>query len=287
MRGLAVARAKNKWLSYFAAGLVASCLGAIGVHVPSVFAQAGSVIGATVCASTSTVTIDTPVSDSIVTNPIVQISGSVTQSSQIEIEIDDAFDSSIQLSMGQTTYSGSIHLPVGTHTIKVTAVSVCPSANGMASSVVTYEAPPQTPSTGSTTPTTVGPGSASGGGIVVGQNMGVGISESDISGQQGGLLQQILLTPLRTIGSWLDINHRDTDYITGAPDSMGPARAVAFGSGLYLAIIGLAPSLLAPIAALPVLGTIIPGETAALRVQWLRRAGRIIGVALILGVFLL
>lgn len=278
MRGLAVARAKNRRPGYLSVLLAASFLGAIYFCSFPVAAQSGSMIGATVCAPTSTITIDTPVSDSVVTNPTVQLSGSVTQASQIEIEIDDEFDSSIQLNMGQISYSGSVQLPVGTHTIKVTAVSVCPSASGTATSVVTFEAPPQTPSTGSSTPTNVGGG---GGGVTVGS--GSKIEQPNESGQRDWL-QRIIIMPLQTIGSWLDINYRDSDYFH--VDTMGSARAIVFGVGLYLAIIGLAPSLVAPIAALPVLATIIPGDTGALRVRWMRRTGRIVGVLLIIATFL-
>ena len=279
----AVARVKNNWLLLLLVVSFSYIVALCAVAVP-VVAQAGSLVGATVCTNASTITLDTPVSDSVVTVPTVALSGSVTQSSQVEVRIDGAFDSSIQLSVGQTTYSGSVQLTPGTHTIEVTAISVCPGANGTASSVVTYEAPPQIPSTGGSTPTDVDDGT--GGGVTVDSTASV--NRPGTEEQQGGLLQQIVVVPLRMLGSWLNINQRDTDYAhADSIDTMGTARAVTFGAGLYLAVVGLASSLLAPVAALPALASIIPGATPPLRVRWLSRAGRIVGLLLVLGTILL
>lgn len=279
----AVARAKNNWLQLLLA-VGASYLVVLCVLAMPVAAQAGSMVGATVCTSTSTITLDAPISDSIVTTPTVALSGSVTQASQVEVRIDGAFDNTIQLNMGQTTYSGSAQLSPGTHTIEVTAISICPGSSGTASSVVTYEVPPQTPSTGGSTPTNVGGGAS--GGVTVDSTTGV--NKPGAQEQQSGLLQQIIVVPLRTIGSWLNINQRDTDYARAdSIDTMGTARAVTFGAGLYLAVIGLAPALLAPVAALPVLASVIPGATPPLRVRWLSRTGRIVGLLLLLGTLFL
>ena len=280
----AVARAKNNWLPFLLAVSV-SYLVALCVLVTPAAAQAGSMVGATVCTNTSTITLDAPISDSIVTTPTVTLSGSVTQASQVEVRIDGAFDNTLQLNMGQTTYSGSAQLSPGTHTIEVTAISICPGSSGTASSVVTYEVPPQAPSTGGSTPTNVGGGGASGGVTV---DSTTGVSKPGAQEQQSGLLQQIIVVPLRTIGSWLNINQRDTDYAhADSIDTMGTARAVTFGAGLYLAVIGLAPALLAPVAALPVLASVIPGATPPLRVRWLSRTGRIVGLLLLLGTLFL
>lgn len=285
MRIAAVARVRSNWLQILLAASLSYIVALCALAAP-VAAQAGSLVGATVCTNASTITLDAPVSDSVVTAPTVALSGSVTQSSQVEVRVDGAFDSTIQLSVGQTTYSGSVQLTPGTHTIEVTAISVCPGTNGTASSVVTYEAPPQTPSTGGSTPTDVGGGGGASGGVTVDSTAGV--NQPRAEEQQGGILQQIVVVPLRTLGSWLNINQHDTDYAhADSIDTMGTARAVAFGAGLYLAIIGLAPSLLAPVAALPVLAPVIPGATPSLRVRWLGRAGRILGLLLVLGTLLL
>lgn len=247
-----------------------------------VTAQAGSMVGATVCTNTSTITLDTPASDSVVTVPTVPISGSVTQASQVEIRVDNAFDSAIQLNMGQTTYSGSVQLSPGTHTIEVTAINICAGSNGTASSVVTFEVPPQTPSTGGSTPTNVG---GSSGGVTVGSAANTGKEGVD-SQQSGGLLQQIVVKPLDMVGQWLNINQNDYAQADTAA-SMGIVRAVTFGVGIYLLILGLGPSLVSPLAGLPALAAIIPGDTPALRVRWLRRMGRVLGLLLLLGTLFL
>ena len=279
----AVARVKNNWPQLFLAVSFSYVVALCATAVPAA-AQAGSLVGATVCTNASTITLDAPVSDSVVTTPAVALSGSVTQSSQVEVRIDGAFDSSIQLSVGQTTYSGSVQLTPGTHTIEVTAISVCPGTNGTASSVVTYEAPPQTPSTGGSTPTNVG-GSGSGGGVTVDSTANAGKSEvGDQPG--GGLLQQIVITPLNLVGRWLNINQNDyADAGTAA--SMGVVRAVTFGTGAYLLILGVGLSVATPIAGLPVLASVIPGDTQVLRVRWLRRSGRVLGLLLVLGTLFL
>lgn len=278
----AVARVKNNWLQLlFAISL--SCVVALCALAAPVAAQAGSLVGATVCTNASTITLDTPVSDSVVTAPTVALSGSVTQSSQVEVRIDGAFDSSIQLSVGQTTYSGSVQLTPGTHTIEVTAISVCPGTNGTASSVVTYEAPPQTPSTGGSTPTNVGGGGS--GGVTVDSTADA--DKSSVDGQPGGgLLQQIVVTPLNLVGRWLNINQSDYAHADTAA-SMGIVRAVTFGAGVYLLVLGIGLSVATPIAGLPVLASIIPGDTQVLRVRWLRRMGRVLGLLLVLGTLFL
>ena len=275
----AVARAKNNWPLLFLAVSFSYIMALCAMAVP-VAAQAGSMIGATVCTNASTITLDAPISDSVVTAPTVALSGSVTQSSQVEVRIDGAFDNSIQLNMGQTTYSGTVQLTPGTHTVEVTAISVCPGTNGTASSVVTYEAPPQTPSTGGSTPTNVG-GSGSGSGVTVDSTANA--NKSDIEGQPGGgLLQQIVITPLNLVGRWLNINQSDYAH-TDRADSMGVVRAVTFGAGVYLSILGIGLSVATPIAGLPVVASIIPGDTQVIRVRWLRRMGRVLGLLLVLG----
>lgn len=277
----AVARVKNNWLQLLLAVSLSYVVALCALAAP-VAAQAGSLVGATVCTNASTITLDAPISDSVVTAPTVALSGSVTQSSQVEVRIDGAFDSSIQLSVGQTTYSGSIQLVPGTHTIEVTAISVCPGTNGTASSVVTYEAPPQTPSTGGSTPTNVGGGS---GGVTVDSTANT--DKSSVDGQPGGgLLQQIVVTPLNLVGRWLNINQSDYAHADTAA-SMGVVRAVTFGAGVYLLILGIGLSVATPIAGLPVVASIIPGDTQVIRVRWLRRMGRVVGLLLVLGTLFL
>ena len=266
MRGLAVARARNKRLRYLFVSLAASFLGVAYVQVSPVAAQ--SVIGATVCAASSTITIDAPESDSVVTSPIVQLSGNVTQASQIEVEIDNEFNDSIQLNIGQTSYTGSVQLSAGTHTIKVTAVSVCPSANGTASVIVTYEAPPQSPSTGSQTSTTIADTQAG------------SINNSNQS--QGGLgLLGTVLQPLQGLARWLNIDLGDAGHHEVA--AMPIARAVVFTAGLYVLIIGLAPSVIQTMASFSFIAGMLPHAPVPVRIRMVAAASRGVGLLLVLG----
>lgn len=113
-------------------------------------------VAATVCEPSSAISLTQPVSDSTVTQPAVPLAGTVSQAAQIEVYIDEIFDSVIPLGVAQTSYTGSIQIAQGTHTIKVVAVNICPGPNGSASSVVTYTPPPSTGGDGGGTDTSAG-----------------------------------------------------------------------------------------------------------------------------------
>lgn len=266
MRGLV---AKNSKLLF--AGVIALAVTSTLLFTPHTSAQ--TMVGATVCGgSASTITITNPVSDSVVTDPTITIEGSVAQSSQIEIRIDDTFDSIIPLTVGQTTYSSSMHLPMGTHTITVKAISLCPGTSGTASVVVTLEEPPQVPSTGNTTDTSVG-------------NMTVnsdGEPMQEIKTENGFGLFNSLLQPLEPLAQWLNITPRDVADQSGQ-SSMTIGRAVAFTVGLYLSIIGFAPALLQALASFPPVISLLPAMNLPRRIRYLARFGRLAGVVLIVG----
>lgn len=272
MRGLAIA--KSSRFGWLIAAIAVSSIAGCGIS-RSVFADDGSVIGATVCTSASTITLTAPVSDSVVTDASVSIAGTVTQASQIEIQIDGTFDSILPLTIGQTSFSGTVQLTKGTHTITATAVSICPGASGSAAVVVTYEPAVETPSTGGQTGTNT-EGDKSVGGVTI-NSEGSTITSPPQSGF--GFFSPIL-QPLEGIASWLNLNTGDS---SGDVASMPVVRALVFTGGIYLFVIGIAPSLVQVVASLPVIVSTIPAMTLTHRMRLLSRGGRIIGLLLMIG----
>ena len=274
MHGLAVVNNSRRFLI---ALLVAVCL-VLGGAASRASAQDGSVIGATICAPSSVITLDSPVSDSVVTESTVQLSGTIAQASQVEVQVDGVFDSTIQLTIGQSAYAGSVQLTAGTHTIMVTAVSICPGASGTASAVVTYEPPPYAPSTGEQTGTNVG-GETTGGVTIDGSSVVTSQSE-------GGFRPlDTLMQPLRNLGGWLNLATGDVGQEGIA--TMPLTRAVTFTAGLYLVMIGLTPGVLQAAASLPAVIAVVPGITVSSRTRFLSVAIRMIGLLLIVGALFL
>jgi len=124
--------------------------------LPTSAVSAESNLAAVICDpnQSAVLTVERPQSDSVVNTSQIELSGTVAQASQLEIYVDDAYSGVVPLSYNDTTYTTTVAIAVGTHTIKVVAVDVCQVGNATASVVVTYEN--NTPaSTGSQVPTNV------------------------------------------------------------------------------------------------------------------------------------
>jgi len=149
------------------------------VYVVPVRAQ-DTVINVAVCGtgSSAQLTIDTPPSDSVVNTPNVQINGQVANATQIDISIDGQYNSTVPLGATQTSYSTTVQLSSGTHTVLLLANDICNNQDATASVVITYQ-PQSNPGSGGDTPTTVNNGSGGGGG-------GVQIGGQPISGIGAG-----------------------------------------------------------------------------------------------------
>lgn len=239
--------------------------------VPPARAQ-NSMIGATVCQGSSTVSLAQPVSDSTVAQATVPLAGAVAQANQIEVYVDDVFDSVIPLTMGQVSFAGSVQLSPGTHTIKVVAISICPGASGSASSVVTYELPPDTtPSTGEETSTNVENS---------GEHMTVTAGGELPSGGTGGApFPEQLTIPFQRFLGWLNINVSDSAEGQG----LSVWRAVVIGGGLYLMVVGVATTAVQAVASMPAVSALLPNVTTTGRVRWLSWGFRGVGLAIVLG----
>lgn len=91
----------------------------------SVFAETS--INATVCGSDaqSTISIESPKSDTIVGTTNVTVAGSVTHSNQVEVYLDDQYDQTVALRPNQTDYRLTVQTTTGTHILRVEAIGVC------------------------------------------------------------------------------------------------------------------------------------------------------------------
>lgn len=140
---------------------------------------ASTSVNAAICGAGAgaTLTIASPQSDSVVNDPAVQVSGDVSNATQIDVSIDGQYNSTLPLSAGQNTYQTGVQLNPGTHTISLVANDVCQMQNATASVVVTYQSQ-TTPSSGQGTPTQVGEG-----GVQLGEPLPA-VSDEDKSGFQ-------------------------------------------------------------------------------------------------------
>lgn len=244
----------------------------------NVFAQ--SSVYATLCGAASQITITQPASDSTVTAPQVTVSGSVAQANQVEVYVDDAFDSTVPLTIGQTTYSSEVQLPSGTHTIRVEAINSCGGQNGEATSVVTFATPPTQPSSGQGATTQVAP---SQGGAVR-----VGAAPTVTSGVSGEPVQEsvtpfglppIIGKPLERTLEWLNITNYDTkEGVSGL--SIGRAAFVVLG--MYLLVLGVAPTLVHALAGLRVVAAATPRADKVRRYQLVQWGVRGLGLLILL-----
>lgn len=104
--------------------------------------------------SQSSLRITTPSSDSVVNQARVTIEGEVEFISQIDLFIDDAYNSTIALGHSATAFRTSVTLSPGTHTLRLEASDSCSNTSHTSQAVMTYE--PQTePSTGADSDTSI------------------------------------------------------------------------------------------------------------------------------------
>lgn len=114
-------------------------------------------IGAVVCGVGSpgaSISITQPTDDSVVNQAITTFRGAVNDTSQIVVEIDGNYVSTVAIGSNQTAFATDISLSEGTHTIVMTANDICGVHDASASIVITYQ-PIVEPSSGAMTPTVV------------------------------------------------------------------------------------------------------------------------------------
>lgn len=266
---------KTSWRLLLVAGVLAGLYSWWATSV----ASATTGVYTTICVESSTVTIATPISDSTVSEGSIVLSGAVTQANQIEVYIDDAFDSTIPLTIGQTEYSSSIQIPTGTHTVRVEAVDSCGGTNATASSVVTFTPPPSQPSVGGDTPTEVSgaPSSAGSGGTQ-------SVSGSGVSGLGVLPIPQSLRTPLENGLLWLGV-----DLAVESPSGGGrltPLRAGTVIVSMSILALGLIPRVRHTIATSKLARRLMPTRELAARkrlITWWLVGGA--GIVLLVALF--
>jgi hypothetical protein len=114
-------------------------------------------VGAVVCGTGSpgaSISIDQPTDDSVVNQAVTTFRGTINNTSQIVVEIDGDYVSTVAIGSNQTTFATDLSLSQGTHTIVMTANDICGVHDAKGSIVITYQ-PSVEPSSGGTTPTQV------------------------------------------------------------------------------------------------------------------------------------
>ena len=254
---------------FFAHGCLAVCIALAGLWGQVASAQQ-TTVGATICAASSTITLAAPQGDSITNEAEVPLGGTVSQSNQIEVYVDEVLDHVIPLSIGQVTYSGAVQLTQGTHAITVKALTICPGPDATATAVVTYAPPPGAgSSSGEDVPTKV---DEQQGGVIIG---GEGVAPSSST----PLFPKIAGIGVEEVLQWLTIEtkHKNED------ESLSYWRAGIVTAGLYLVVIGIATQVVQWVATLPVVIAATPFAPANKRTKWFGWGFRGLGVLLLLG----
>jgi hypothetical protein len=221
---------------------------------------------AIVCRDTpASLTITRPQSDSVINESRVTLSGDVTQSSQLEIYVDDAFNSVESLPSGTTNYTTTIQLSPGTHTVKIVAIDSCQVANAASSIVLTYQ-PISTPSVGGQVSTSVA-------GAVTGLE--------EVSTSQGSVFERFVVLPLVTAGESLNL-------VTHSPASLENdfSNTIRFSLIVIgLLLVGFSQQLQALVLLIVERMNFTSAIVEAVRISG-RKATIGLGLAMIIGVFL-
>jgi len=259
--------AKNKlWLSATLLGVVVSLM----VNLAYSHGAGAVGVGVVLCNGNSTITISQPESDTIVTESDLAIKGAVTQATQIEVMLDNVFDSVVPLNLGQTTYETNVHLTHGTHTIKLTAIDACESGQDTSTTlIITYTPPPVRNVDGE---------------IIDSTGSGINTRGEQVALPQSGF---VLPEPLK---SGIDTILRVLD-IKSPQDSQGYSylsltRALLLTFGLYLATFGATTwAILRIVIAAPIIRRL--GSDISTRTRIAKWTLRIVGILLFLGSLLL
>ncbi len=244
------------------------------VSVKALTGGDSSVINAMLCEPGSQVSLANPPSDSVVATGAVSLSGTVKQASQIEVKIDDMFDSVIAVAVGQETFEGVIQLSAGTHTITLTAIDMCGGVNATASSVVTYTPPPSVPSAGADAETDVNKDTSKpGSGATI---TSPGDRSADPDPVTAPFLPQVLLDPLNAIFRWLNLSTGDGQELQSSRMSL--LRAATLTVGVYMTAFGAAAGVVRSAVNWQLLKRVKKRQRAG----YVRQSYRVIGILLII-----
>jgi hypothetical protein len=147
---------KNNFLKVATFGLL-SVLGGMGLVCPIAAAE-NTQIGVSICGQNTpgvAITITEPTGDSVINQATTTFRGTVKNASQIEINVDGQYSSTLAIGANQTTFAIDISLEQGTHTVQMTANGICGGQEAFDSIVLTYTPAAEEPTNGTTTPTQV------------------------------------------------------------------------------------------------------------------------------------
>lgn len=104
---------------------------------PSAFAETS--VQAVVCTGDSqpTLSLLPDINDSTLRVNRVEITGLVERVSAVEVYVDGEYDHTIAIPANETTFSTSVRLPIGTHSLHIEAIGICTSNNATKDAVVT------------------------------------------------------------------------------------------------------------------------------------------------------
>jgi hypothetical protein len=98
-------------------------------------------VNAVVCGGMqgASLTVEQPKSDSLTASSPIAFQGAVSNATQIDVTVDDNYDSTLPINPNQPTYQILINLTTGTHTVKLTANDICHVQNAVQTVVITYQ----------------------------------------------------------------------------------------------------------------------------------------------------
>lgn len=252
-----------KTIRLFLAGLFMS----LGILTPAQSVAAQSNVQVVICRDTqpATLSVASPKSDSVVSAATLVVSGVVSQSHQLEVYVDGAFNSIESLPPDASTYTTSIQMSPGTHVVKLVAVDACQVKNAAVELIVTYQ-PVSVPSNGSQVPTVV-------------QGM-VGVGE--VAAVTSDPLNTLIIAPTLAMGKMVDLVPADAKSFKEQPANIVRFSTLVTAGALILLSGSLTSGLLAVGTQLH-LGQ-MPTPLMQSRLRWLLRG---VGITVISLVFVL
>lgn len=246
-----------------ASGILALIFALTGGVLVSVPAHAENTTITVALCGTTTIQINRPSSDSVVPRADVPISGTVQNSNQIEIRVDDKFSGFIPVSGNTNVFDGAINLEKGTHTITLEATNNCGGPSAEASVVVSY-----LPS-----------GSDDiGGGMIVGNQALV--DEVDYKQSSVDILK-FLTGPFEGIIKWLNI---DDGTQTHGLAHMSLWRAIFATASLYLVLFSVSLTRREWLGGRWPFSSIFPSMNNEPRMKVIGLVVRVIGLIMLMGV---
>lgn len=159
---------------------VMCCVGLVAVPLPASAVSSESRIDVLLCNpdDQASLTITDPPSDSVTTQPEVTVTGTVNNATHIDILVDGNFDHAFALGANQNSFTTTVHLSKGTHTITVKAIAICGFPDVSRSVVVTYQ--PTSPPTPPIPTPSPGPSQSAGGGPLAFLSPSGGLAGPDV-----------------------------------------------------------------------------------------------------------